>query len=89
MVADTNNNRCYHHSDAYAQCYCVRCRTPYCGKCITRVDGKNHCAHCLNEIVHLSTDTRKQRSRKPWLTLVLAVTSAAILLFFLRGIMQS
>ena len=38
---------CQHHPEEAAVGICVRCQSPLCDACITKLDGINHCRACL------------------------------------------
>jgi hypothetical protein len=42
--------RCLNHADRHAMGICVRCRRAMCAECITKVDGINFCAGCLEQL---------------------------------------
>jgi hypothetical protein len=50
----------------------VRCRTPVCAACTTRLDGVNHCHACLREAARPAQPRRAG-------PVLLAVASAALL----------
>jgi hypothetical protein len=41
---------CRYHPDREAIGVCVACRTRVCGACVTKVEGVNHCATCLETL---------------------------------------
>jgi hypothetical protein len=45
---------CVHHHERHAIGICVKCRTPLCGECVTKVDGINYCVRCLERMADAS-----------------------------------
>lgn len=40
---------CDIHHEEEAIGICVKCHKPLCEKCLTKVDGRNFCAKCVND----------------------------------------
>lgn len=61
--------RCHRHTEARAQARCVECGRYLCGRCRTRVDGRNRCRGCVpGPLRH-----RLPRRRSPALAALLSV----------------
>ena len=79
-------SKCKHHPDRDGIGVCIRCRTVICSECSTKIDGINHCTHCIRRL------RWEQRPRKRWtdrtiktefLTLVLYATTASFILYLI------
>lgn len=40
---------CKNHPSAAAVALCVGCRALFCGRCLTQIEGVNHCAVCYRK----------------------------------------
>jgi hypothetical protein len=52
---------CANHPDREALGVCIRCHRLVCAECVTRIDGINHCARCLEA----TSEARRSAAPRP------------------------
>ena len=84
MAAATplSQTTCLIHADRAATARCPKCRTFYCGECITEHHGKLTCARCLSE-EKVKPEVKRSRFSLPLMPVVhLAIAVAACWAFY-------
>jgi hypothetical protein len=41
---------CTNHPERFGTGICTRCKGIFCGECLTKIDGINHCTYCLERL---------------------------------------
>lgn len=69
------SGRCRTHVERDAIGVCVRCGHSFCEKCVTRLDGINHCLRCLQELRASLARPRRRRDRAGAVFVLLVVST--------------